>query len=90
MTWNYRIGKKTVEYEFDGRKESEDIYGIYEAYYNDDGEIYATTVEGMEPHGETLEELKSDFEMMQEAFNKEVLDLDTIKYAKNHRVDYEE
>lgn len=90
MSWNYRIAKKTYrssvvdnnDYsEVIGNTE-EDQYGIVECYYNDEGEIMATTENFIEPYGETLEELKWCFEKMKEAFDKEVLDLGSIVYAK--------
>lgn len=84
MSWNYRIGRKTLKYKVDLSDDyyEEDQYGIVECYYNEEGEIYATTERFIEPYGETLEDLKRSFEKMKEAFDKEVLDLDNIVYAK--------
>lgn len=84
MSWNYRIARKTLKCKVDLSNDyyEEDQYGIVECYYNEEGEIYATTERFIEPYGETLEELKWSFDKMKEAFDKEVLDLDNIVYAK--------
>ena len=90
MSWNYRAAKKrlTVDIlkdEVTGEvvdSYSEDQFGICEVYYNDKGDITFTSENFIEPYGETLEELKWSFDKMKEAFDKEVLDLDNIVYAK--------
>lgn len=89
MSWEYRTGRKKLVSNVCDMDTGEvletymeDQYGIVECYYNDEGEIYATTEHFIEPYGETLEELKWSFEGMKEAFDKEVLDLDNIVYAK--------
>ena len=84
MSWNYRIGRKTLKCKIDLSNDyyEEDCFGIVECYYNEEGEIYATTERFIEPYGETLEELKWSFDKMKEAFDKEVLDLDNIDYVK--------
>ncbi|MGB4898947.1 MAG: hypothetical protein WBP57_11060 [Ignavibacteria bacterium] len=60
---------------------TEDQFGICEVYYNDKGDITFTSENFIEPYGETLEDLKWSFDKMKEAFDKEVLDLDTIVYS---------
>lgn len=84
MSWNYRVGYKKLKCKVDLSNDyyEEDCFGIVECYYNEKGEIYATTDRFIDPYGETLEELKRSFEKMKEAFDKEVLDLDNIVYAK--------
>ena len=90
MSWNYRVAKKCITVdilkdEVTGEVVdscSEDQFGICEVYYNDEGKITSTTERFIEPYGETLEELKTNFNMMQEAFNKPVIDLGTIVYAQ--------
>ena len=84
MSWNYRIARKTLKYKVDLSNDyyEEDCFGIIECHYNEQGKIYPTTERFIEPHGETLEELKGSFEKMKEAFDKEVLDLDNVVYAK--------
>ena len=90
MSWNYRAAKKrlTVDIlkdEVTGEvvdSYSEDQFGICEVYYNDKGDITFTSENFIEPYGETLEELKVNFEDMQKAFELPVIDLDNIVYAE--------
>ena len=88
MSWNYRIcTKKLVSdvCDMDTGKVletyTEDQFGICEVYYNDKGDITFTSENFIEPYGETLEELKANFEDMQKAFKLPVLDLDNIDYT---------
>lgn len=84
MSWNYRVCKKVSSYKVDLSNDvyEEDYFGICEVYYNEEGEIAFTSDTFQDPCGGTLEELKTSFNMMKEAFNKPVLDLDTIVYAQ--------
>ena len=90
MSWNYRLCFRTVSYPVVDDKDynlvvdtlEETQYGVVETYYNDDGEIAFTSAEFQLPYGETLEELKANFDRMQKAFELPVLDLDNIVYAK--------
>lgn len=84
MSWEYRVGCKKLKCKVDLSNDyyEEDCFGIVECYYNEEGEIYATTEHFIEPYGETLEDLKWSFDKMKEAFDKEVLDLGSIVYAK--------
>ena len=68
MSWNYRIVKK------DG------CYGIHEVYYKDNNAMKTkmVSVNPMDPHGETIGKLKSDFELMKGAFDKPTLDYKDI------------
>lgn len=89
MSWNYRVGFRSVSYSvvddddyskvIDTLEETQ--YGIVETYYNDKGEIAFTSEDFQEPYGETLEDLKTNFNMMKEAFDKPVIDLDNIVYS---------
>lgn len=89
MSWNYRAGFRTVSYPVVDDNDhnlvvetlEETQYGVVETYYNDDGEIAFTSAEFQSPYGETLEELRSNFDDMQKAFELPVLDLDNIVYA---------
>ena len=60
--WNYRI----VEDEEGG-------YAIHEVYYDDMGVVTDWSEKGVGPYGETMRELNTDFNMMQEAFYENVL-----------------
>ena len=89
MSWSYRIcTKKLVSdvCDMDTGKVletyTEDQFGICEVYYNDKGDITFTSENFIEPYGETLEELKVNFEDMQKAFELLVLDLDNVVYAE--------
>lgn len=90
MSWNYRAAKKrlTVDIlkdEVTGEvvdSYSEDIFGICEVYYNDKGDITFTSENFIEPYGETLEDLKANFDDMKKAFELPVLDLDNIVYVE--------
>ena len=90
MSWNYRVGFRTVSYsvvdDLDHDKVVDSLeetqYGIIETYYNDKGEIAFTSENFIEPYGETLEELKVNFEDVQKAFELPVLDLGNIVYAE--------
>ena len=90
MKWEFRVGFRTVSHSVVDDNDhnlvvdtlEETQYGIVETYYNDDGEIAFTSAEFQSPYGETLEELKVNFDMMQKAFELPVLDLDNIVYAE--------
>lgn len=64
--WNYRIMKKlndSNEYEF----------GIYEVYYDENGNINGWTDNSLTPTCSSEEDLLHEFEMMKQAFAKETL-----------------
>ena len=89
MSWSYRIcTKKLVSdvCDMDTGKVletyTEDQFGICEVYYNDKGDITFTSENFIEPYGETLEDLKANFDDMKKAFELPVLDLDNIVYAE--------
>jgi len=54
--WNYRIIKREVE----GQP---DQYGLFEVFYNDDGEICGHS-EDAEIYGESAEDIKDSLELM--------------------------
>lgn len=78
MTWNYRVCKET--YKGDGYEEVG--YSIREAYYTKSGEIWAVTEGAKGLYGESLDDIKDGLEKMAKALEKEIVDLDTIVYAK--------
>jgi hypothetical protein len=82
--WNYRVCKKVSSYKVDLSNDvyEEDQFGICEVYYKDEGEIAFTSENFIEPYGETLEELKANFDCMKKAFEHPVLDLDNIVYTE--------
>ena len=75
--WNYRVVRRTYPPAKDGTVEH--ILGIHEAYYHDhESEPFTITEERMDPHGETLEELRSDLANMLKALDAPVLEYDEI------------
>jgi len=78
--WNHRICKSTHAV---GTEFEEVFYEIKEVYYNDVGEVWATTQDGATVGGNTPDEVKSSLEKMQRALEYPILDLDTIVYAKD-------
>ena len=78
MSWNYRLCKST--YKGDGYEEVS--YVIHEVYYNKDGSIWAVTENGASVYGESVGEAKEVMDKMLRAFEKDVIDLDTIVFAE--------
>lgn len=67
MSWNYRI-VKSKDYAGD------DYFQVHEVYYDDDGKANGCTENAITPGGNSVEELKSTFEMILESFEKEVIE----------------
>ncbi|WDP89309.1 MAG: hypothetical protein HUN04_06035 [Desulfobacter sp.] len=76
MTWNYRIIKRHHA------ESGTTTLGIHEVYYNEEGAIDSWTQGPMDPHGETLAELKADLEHFAEALEKPVL-VEKVKDGKD-------
>ena len=70
MIWNYRV-LKTTHLSHSG--DTEDCYAIHEVYYTDDGNPEMWSSDPVSPHGETVDELKSDMALMHGAFEKPIL-----------------
>jgi hypothetical protein len=78
--WNYRVIKDFVE--FDGRKE--EFFNIYEVYYTMQPTcpggrecvcpIRAISSKPIVIQGESLDDLRSDYDLMEKAFEKPVLE----------------
>ena len=93
MGWNYRICKETHPYELtNGTKGETVVFGIHEAFYNKDGEIWAVTNEpkvlastltpvDCESEAECVESIRDQLKLMALALDNPVVDLDTIVYA---------
>ena len=64
--WEYRVTKI--------KDDGGDLYIIAEVYYDEDGNIAATTVEPIGAMGLDITELAMDISMMAEALTKPVLD----------------
>lgn len=65
--WNHRV-VKTHHPETD-----ETFFTIHEAHYNENGDLYGYTATGVDPCGESIEELRSILNSMLMALAKPVL-----------------
>lgn len=73
--WNHRVVKR----DFDTCSEKETRYYIAEAYYDENGKVFAITDDPVDPgFGESIEELKQSLEWMQKCLEHPVLDYDKI------------
>ncbi len=70
MSWNYRVMKEKSPIPGDDTE----MFGVYEVFYDDAGKLNGYSTNPKHPYGESLEELKADYELMVEAFNKPVLE----------------
>jgi len=75
MSWNYRVLRR----EADG----DVCYAIHEVYYNAEGKPDSCTVTAVYPCGETLDELRMDFERYAEAFTLPTLDWADLGHARD-------
>ena len=66
MSWNYRV----VSHSFGPKHTS---FGIHEVYYKD-GEPEMVTVKPIKLSADTVEELRADFDLIQDAFTQPVLE----------------
>lgn len=66
MHWNHRVLKRI--------EQGKPVYGIVEAFYDDDGEVEACSAAFEVPTGESLEELAQDLAWMLAAVKAPVLD----------------
>jgi hypothetical protein len=66
MSWNYRVVKHKD-------KSDEEWYGIHEVYYDKKDKPDMISEDPIDARGMTLDELKSDLEMMLRAFDKPVV-----------------
>ena len=56
-----------------------DWYEIHEVFYNDNDKVESWTEDGVGPFGNTLEELRSSYDMMVEAFDLPMLEEDELE-----------
>lgn len=78
MTWNYRVVKKPVDTPTSLGGGQHYIYGIHEAYYNEDGEVWGITQTPIELSAEHINELKINWLMLMEAFSAPILNYNDI------------
>ena len=67
MSWNYRVVKNTYE-------EGGEYFAIHEVYYDGDGNPTSCTALPANFLGDDLDDLKAVLDMVQQAFDKPVLD----------------
>lgn len=75
--WNYRVVRKAYPPGADGTIEH--ALGIHEVYYDDNGDPQMVTEERMDPHGETLDELRADLAHMLKALDAPVLEYEVFE-----------
>ena len=68
MGWNYRILRTS-------HPEGQVTYSIHEVYYSKDGTIVGWTQDPSEAYGETVEELRKTLEMMGQALDHTVIEV---------------
>lgn len=83
MTWNYRILRSV--YNVCG--EEEEIHAVHEVYYDSAGEIVAYSDAPSPLAGNDLEDLKGCLNLLALAFEKPILDKDSIVFAEMDGVD---
>jgi hypothetical protein len=75
MSWNYRLCKTAYRA---GTPDEEIELTIREVYYREDGSICSYSENAIAPRAETPSEMKWVLEKMQEALNKDLVDLDEL------------
>ena len=83
--WNNRVCKET--------KNGTVYYDIRECYYNNDGEIWAVTEEGISvgcdvydesvTEEDCIKDMKESVERFEKCFDKPIVDIDNIEYAEH-------
>jgi hypothetical protein len=68
--WNYRVVRRSHE--------GETWLAVHEAFY-DNGTVLGVTKEAIALHGNDLEDLKSGHDLIKLAFDKPILDYETLK-----------
>ena len=70
--WNYRIMKrKNDQGHFD--------FGIYEVFYDDNGNVHGATGNSLTPVCGSEDDLKEELKIMMEAFDKETLTYEDLR-----------
>jgi hypothetical protein len=78
MGWNYRVVRRKVSYDHDGKEMYEYTYNIHEAYVDENDKVGSITVDPIEVFGSTIDELQEVYAMINDAFTKPILDFDQI------------
>lgn len=72
MSWNYRIIRRTWD------EHGVETYAIHSVHYNEKDDPTLVSTKPYSVIGQTLEELKDDFEMQRVAFGKPILDYENF------------
>lgn len=72
MTWNYRLMRR--EYQNPLTRETEVVYGIYEVYYDKDGEVNGWSKDPENVLSESVDGIQWMVEKFSEALGKPILE----------------
>ena len=67
MSWNYRVLKRG------------DDYGVYEVYYDQEGNPHSMSEDPITPTAESLQDLSDTLQLFLEALQKDALNYETLK-----------
>jgi len=87
MSWNHRVVRKVHKWTGkSGEKYEEVTYGIHEAFYDDNGKVFAITQEPVEVAGDDIDSLKQTLEWMEKCLEHPILEYENIpeEGAKNY------
>ena len=76
MTWNHRVIKEILS-------NGEEWYVVKEVYYNEDGSIYAYTIEPVKIQGESIEAIKETCNRILRCLEREILIEGEIEIVDN-------
>ncbi len=75
MIWQYRVVRRTIG-------PNTYSYGIYQAYYKEDGTCLALSDDTVGAYGDSRSELVADYTLLGDAFKLPTLDYDTCAEIK--------
>lgn len=78
MYWNHRIVRRRWTNPENLGGNTVVVYGIHEAFYDDNNKVSGITVEPIDLSAECLNDLKSTWDMVLDAFRAPILDFDKI------------
>ena len=91
MSWNYRIGRKAYDGYDPEKHDPSDRYQceIYSVYYNgtDERQVKYISMLPVPPYGSNPTELAADLRLMLAAYDKPVLNLDSLQFVDEDDVD---
>jgi hypothetical protein len=61
---------------------AESYYAIHEVYYDENGRPHSVTNDPVPAFGETVDELRTSYDMMREAFEQPVLDYASFAHSR--------